>query len=149
MKFVPRLALPLILSVTWAAPSLASLGGSLATVEADRQHVVGAVQKSSPGLYDVHEITTAAGTIREYVTRGGKVFAVAWSTRLPPDLQQLLGDNYAQFAQGAAAQPQTRNHLNVVLPGLEVHSAGRMRGFSGRAWLPDQMPAGVSPTDVR
>jgi hypothetical protein len=39
--------------------------------------------------------------------------------------------------------------MNVELPGLVVHSSGRMRGFYGRAWAPDLVPQNVSTDDIK
>jgi hypothetical protein len=36
----------------------------------------------------------------------------------------------------------------VVRPDVIVESGGQMRSYVGRAWLPDAMPAGVSPNDL-
>jgi hypothetical protein len=32
---------------------------------------------------------------------------------------------------------------------LVVHSGGRMRAFSGKAYLPDAVPAGVQSEEIR
>lgn len=150
MNKAPIAVITFCLSVAAAAPALAALGGDAASVEADRAHVAGVVQKSaSAGLFQLHEITTSVGTIREYLTPSGQVFAVAWTTKLSPDLQQLLGDRYAKYQEALTAQHPRPRQANVQLPDLEVHAGGHMRTFVGRAWLPDLIPAGVSPNDIR
>ena len=57
----------------------------------------------------VHEIATTYGTsVREYrLGADGKVFAVSWSGPVIPDLRQVLGSYYAQFAQAARHQHRT------------------------------------------
>ena len=49
------------------------------------------------------------------------------------------------FDQYARAAQSRRGHgpLIVELPGLVVQSAGHQRSFSGRAWLPQEMPQGT------
>ena len=149
MKFIPRLAIALALTVV-VAPAFAALGGDTASVLADRDHEKGTLQISSAASYSVHEITTSFGTtVREYLTPGGKVFGVAWRGPFMPDLRQLLGAYYAQYEQAAAARHVNHRHVSVELPTLVVHSSGRMRAFYGRAWAPDLIPQNVSADDIK
>jgi hypothetical protein len=151
MKPLLNLAAALLLCAA-TAPAWATLGGDPTSVEADRAHMKGALRASSTGTapYSVHEITTASGmTVREYVA-GGKVFGFAWRGYSAPDLRQLLGSYYGQFAQ-AASTPHgfDHHHFSVEAPGLRVYSGARSRAFYGRAWAPDLVPQGVSTDDIK
>jgi hypothetical protein len=150
MKFIPRFGLAVILAAAAAAPAFAALGGDAASVLADRDHVKGTLQITSASNYSVHEITTPSGTlVREYLTQDGKVFGIAWRGPFMPDLRQLLGAYYPQYEQAASAPHAGHRQMTVELPGLVVHSSGRMRGFYGRAWAPDLVPQNVSTDDIK
>jgi hypothetical protein len=133
-----------------ALPVAASLGGDEATIAADHAALDGARMKvSRVQRYAVHEIAAPSGTVvREFVSPAGKVFAVAWSGPTMPDLRQVLGPYYDTYV-AALAQRKARGPVNVVLPGLVVHSGGHMRAFVGKAYLPDGMPAGVASEEIR
>jgi Protein of unknown function (DUF2844) len=151
MKPLPILAGAVLLCAA-TAPAWATLGGDPTSVEADRAHMKGALRVSAADTtpYSVHEITTATGmTVREYVA-GGKVFGFSWRGNTAPDLRQLLGSYYGQFAE-AASTPHAINHhhLSVEAPGLRVYSGARSRAFYGRAWAPDLIPQGVSTDDIK
>ena len=133
-----------------AGPAAASLGGSRATIEADRAALKGERNVSTATGYEVHEIATpGGGKVREYLTLDGRVFAVSWKGPSIPDLRQLLGTYYDRFAQAAAApHPGRHRALRVEQPGLVVQSAGRMRNFYGRAWDPQLLPQNFSTASI-
>lgn len=134
------------------SPALAALGSDVSSIEADRISLKGALAAfSTVKGYAVHEITTpAGGHVREYLTSGGKVFAVSWRGPFIPDLKQMLGSYYARYAQAASAQHVGgHRHLRIEQPGLVVESNGRMRAFYGRAWDPGLLPPNFTPADIR
>jgi hypothetical protein len=134
------------------APAAAHLGGDADSVSADRDVLHGQLRRTPMAQYDLHEITTEAGTqVHEYTTPQGTVFALTWQGPLPPDLRQLFGAYYKQFQDAAAAQARTGMHrlLNVVQPDLVVQSTGRMRDFRGKAYVPSLVPAGVAVADLQ
>jgi hypothetical protein len=139
-----------------AFPSLASaeLGGDVASVQTDRARMRGAlVRITSNDRYSLHEMQTESGTlVREYVSPAGKVFAVAWQGPLLPDLRQVLGpyfERYVQGAQAAVANRTGRAPLLVELPDLVVQNSGRQRAFTGRAYVPQMVPQGVTSNDIQ
>lgn len=131
-------------------PAAASLGGTRATVEADRAALRGERNVSTATGYEVHEIATpGGGRVREYLTADGRVFAVSWKGPTIPDLRQLLGSYYERFAQATSVpHPGRRRELRIEQPGLVVQSAGRMRNFYGRAWDPQLLPQNFSPASI-
>jgi hypothetical protein len=146
----PSLLGALALTLAAAAPAFATLGGGVASVEADRAKLAGSVQVTTIAGVTVHEITTAAGTrVREYLTADGAVFAFTWKGPFIPDMRQLLGTYYEQYAHAALeAHPMGKRHLTVQLPGLVVESNGHMRAFTGRAWDPALVPQNFSLSNL-
>jgi len=140
--------------IAWPALASASLGGSVSSIESDRLHVQGAlVRIATNGPYTVHELQSASGTvIREYVSPAGMVFGVAWQGPWMPDLRQLLGSHFAQYASAVReAQRSRRGHGPIVIDAadLVVHVSGHPRAFAGSAYMPSLLPQGVDPQSVR
>lgn len=137
----------------YAVPSWAHLGGGTASVEADRQVIRGAsVATTSLQQYDVKQIDSAHGTVREYMSRDGAVFAVAWHGTQPPNLQQLFNGYFARYEASAAAlasRPDARRHVDVQASDLIVHAVAYMRTYRGFAYVPSLLPAGVSLADLQ
>jgi len=141
-------ALAFVLALV-SAPACAVLGGDESTVEADNAQLKASMKVAHAQRYTVHELTTPAGTVvREFVGPSGKVFAVAWSGPLMPDLRQLLGPHFGAFVERAADR-NTRGHVEIASPQLVVRSSGHMRAFAGSAYLPADVPEGVTPEDIR
>jgi hypothetical protein len=111
----------------------------------------GQVTRAAMQGYTVHQIDTPEGMqVREYVSPSGLVFGVAWQGPFMPNLPQLLGTNFAQFQQAAPTSPARRRRALAVRTGaLVVESGGHMRGFHGRAYLSNILPAGISTAVVR
>lgn len=131
----------------------ASLGGDLSSVNDDQAKMQGTLRTTSNNSYNVHEIQALSGiVVREYVSLSGNVFAVAWQGRSHPDLHQVLGASYDQFVQAVQAQRAQRHGRGPLLiqqPGLVVQLSGHMRALAGRAYLPQSLPAGVRPEEIR
>jgi hypothetical protein len=147
-------AVILCIAVFTVVPSaFAALGGPAASVQADQSHMQGTLRTTQAASYSIQEIQAATGvTVREYVSSSGKVFAVAWHGPWPPQMQQLLGTYFDQYMQAVKAQASAhtaRRPLLIEQPGLVVESGGHMRSFSGRAYIPDMLPQGVSAEAIR
>lgn len=136
-------------------PARASLGGDTISVRDDQVKMQGTLKTTPSGSYTIHEIQAANGVVlREYVSSTGNVFGLAWQGRTPPDLRQVLGAYYDQFVQAVQAQrAQAQHHvlgpLFIQQPGLVVEMGGHMRALMGRAFLPQSLPAGVRPEEIR
>jgi Protein of unknown function (DUF2844) len=152
------LAITVALVVTTAAlPAWGSLGGDVSTVQADQAHMQATRRTVAAQSYTVHEMQAANGTVvREFVSAEGKVFGVAWHGPWLPDLQQLFGSYFEQYAQAAQAQAKAqgtarvaRRPMMIDVPGLSVQIGGHMRAFSGRAYVPEMLPAGVSAENIQ
>jgi hypothetical protein len=159
---VPGVRLTTILLIL-SSPMWAALGDNAASVLSDQSRLKGAIHSVDNRTYVVHEITlTSGGRIREYVSPAGAVFAVAWDGQFPPNLQQLLGPYYQQAKQtrqakaDEAAQSSSgpaprlrRAPVAIETPGLVMYETGHMRSFHGLAYIPQLVPQGVQPSDIR
>lgn len=133
-------------------PAFATLGEAVSSVQADQAHIQATQNITQKSAYSIHELKSASGmAVREYVSPGGKVFAVAWHGPFMPDLKQLLGSHFQEYRQALQGQDQRarRGPILVQLPDLVVQLGGHMRDFAGRAYLPDQLPSGVSAEEIR
>jgi len=128
----------------------AALGGPETGVAADAQVLKASVASTARMAYTVHAIQLPSGTVlREYAVAGGNVFAVAWSGPSLPNLRQALGQYFDDYVSGARAQPGSHRHLEIRQSDLVVQSGGHMRAFTGRAYLPQGIPSGVSLDELR
>jgi hypothetical protein len=147
-----RLLAAVIFLVT-AFPAWASLGGDARSIEADQVRMQGTRRMMAAQSYTVHEIQTATGTVvREYVSSQGTVFAVAWHGPWLPDLRQLLGSYFEQYARAAQSQNMVRTGRGPLLidaPGLVVQHGGYSRSSTGRAYVPEMLPAGVHAEEIQ
>lgn len=132
-----------------ATSTYAALGQRAESIAADRTHFAAIAQASSvQAAYTVHTITLPSGTVvREYVGTSGIVFGVAWDGPTLPDLKTMLGTAFERFAN--ASPTRGAGPLAVSASDLVVYSSGHLRAFSGHAFLPQAVPAGVDAAVVR
>jgi Protein of unknown function (DUF2844) len=131
-------------------PAFAALGGDAASVDADVAKMKGQARSAPAGGYTVSEIRLPSGTVvREYVSAGGKVFAVTWSGSAIPDLQQTLGTYFEEYKAAAAAPHSGHHHLQIRHPDLVVTTGGHMRAWRGRAYVPSLLPPNFSLDEIQ
>lgn len=137
-----------LLLLLLGAPALswATLGGSIDQLAGDRVQLRAKAAAGKDATdYTMHVRQTAAGiTVREYADAAGTVFAVSWDGPVKPDLGQLLGQYFDDFRAEAKSGRMGRRQLVVDKPGVVIQSEGRMRAFTGKAYLPLALPAGVT-----
>jgi hypothetical protein len=142
-----------LVMLSTASPMWAALGGDAASIQADQIHMQGTRRMIAAESYTVHEIQGATGTVvREYVSADGKVFAVAWHGPWLPDMRQILGtyfEQYAQAVQSESSGRMGRRPVKVEQPGLVVQIGGHIRAFAGRAYIPDTLPSGMRVEDIQ
>ena len=142
-------------SVAWLAVGAvpcarAALGGTEASVKADQTRMHATLRTTATPRFIVHELESPSRmTVREYAAPSGVVFGVAWQGRAQPDLRQLLGPYFTQYVDALEERRTRRAPVTVTLPELVVRAGGHMRAFTGKAWLPAELPAGVVPGDIR
>jgi hypothetical protein len=143
----------ILLMLALPLPALAALGGDVASVHDDQARMKGRLKTTRAAAYTVHEIKDSVGTVvKEYVSPAGKVFAITWHGQFVPNMQQLLGSYYQQFADAAATQRQAhigRRPLNIQQPTLVVQNGGHMRSYFGKAYVPTMLPQGVTADEIQ
>jgi hypothetical protein len=130
----------------------ASLAGDAASVSSDADALHGVLQASILPQFQILQIVTDNGMqVREFLNRDGIVFAVTWAGPVVPDLQQLLGTQFAAYTTALAAKDHLglRRSTRVVTADLVVESEGHLRAYVGRAYLPEMVPLGVSLAELR
>jgi hypothetical protein len=125
----------------------ATLGGDVASVAGNRQHLggVGDVHVLKLAYGERHELTLPSGlVVHEFVSPTGAVYAVTWRGPRMPDLRELLGPYFTQL-ESRDAFPHTGHH-QMKMSGfdLEIRASGHLHSFSGRAWVPSMVPVGVN-----
>ncbi len=131
-------------------PAAATLGEDASTVPLDQAKLEAALEVADAGGYAVHLLRLPSGTVvRQYVSPSGMVFAVSWQGPVLPDLQQILGPYFAQYAAATKAQDIGPGSRRAEASGLVVQSSGHMRAFSGKAYLQQKLPRGVTAGDIQ
>ena len=143
------LAAVTVLAGLTALPARAALGGDVASVMRDSA-ALGASHSVTPlAAYDVHEATRPDGTVlREYVDRGGRVFALSWRGPGSPNVRALLGAHAAHY-DAVRSRFSSHHVVNIDEPGLAVSIVKLPRGWRGHAVLPAAIPSGVARTELR
>jgi hypothetical protein len=129
-----------------------ALGAAYNTIALDHQRLGGTVKLlQQNSQYAVAELQTPSHvTIREYIAPNGAVFGVAWSGYVMPDLAQILGQYFEPLRQAMAQRSRlVRGPVAIHTPTLVYENFGHMRAFIGRAYLPAQLPAGVTEAEIR
>jgi hypothetical protein len=140
----------LAVALLWPCMASATLGEPESSIAAEPQLARVSIKATDLGAYRVHESPLPSGTVvREYATPNGGVFAVTWRGPFVPNLKQLLGRYFEEYAAGAKANHIDHHHLDVHQSDLVVQAGGHMRATAGRAYLPQALPAGVTPGDLQ
>ena len=128
----------------------ATLGGDVSSVQNDQEHMRASLRVTNGTSYTVHEVRAATGhVVKEYVSPAGRVFAVSWQGPTIPDMQQIIGTYFEQYIRAAQARHGGHGPLLIELPELVVQQGGHMRAFSGKAYVPQLLPQGVSAEAIR
>jgi len=147
------IGLMLIMWASIAAPAYAALGDDESGISRDaivtRMELRANVR--SEKRYRVHELRDAARnvSVRQYVNPDGRVFGVAWDGQTKPDISQVLGPYFTRYANAAAGRSVTWQTRNIDQPDFVLRVSGHMRHFTGSAWVPGLVPAGVDPIEVK
>jgi|SRR6185437_3061787 len=145
----PRSFLLCLIASAFSYSAFAALGGDVTSIQADQAHMRAQRRVIQNAAYTVHEMKSESTTVvREFVSPDGKVFGISWRGPTRPDLQQMLGNYYSEFA---AARPTRRMHGPVTIrtQNLVIQSGGHMRALTGRAYVPAMVPAEVRLEDIK
>ncbi|MBW8838220.1 MAG: DUF2844 domain-containing protein [Burkholderia sp.] len=140
---VANASAPLVLR----AAASQSVSDSASTSPAAGSQPASAVTATAP--YTMRQSVDANGvTIREYLLPANVVFAVTWQGPIRPNMRALLGSYFTNYV--AAGQTGVRGSGPLIEGNddFRIESAGRLGNFSGMAWLPRLLPAGVRPGDL-
>jgi hypothetical protein len=150
LRAVARLALPGI--ALFAHNARVALGSMHPSVESDARAMHAVRQSVSEQGYIVEHLVLPQGmAVREYVNEAGVVFAVTWHGRHSPNLTQLLGaySDRARFeARAVRARQGGVGPISISDSDVSVIFGGRMGSYSGRAWLPAQLPSAFNPASL-
>lgn len=133
------------------APSVAQLSGgsALSSVKSLQNLPSSAVNNER---FSTREVALETGTfVVEYIDSGGLVFAISWAGPVLPPLDQWLGPYFSRFSEAVTLDRQASNlgtPLRIDTDKLVVKSRGRMRSFTGYAYVPESVPAGLRMQDV-
>jgi Protein of unknown function (DUF2844) len=158
-SFTPLRATAAALVIAASGQAHAQLGATVAIAAAGTSSSSDTADATAPVLHQAansavrwQESTDANQIrVRQYVSSAGQVYAVSWDGPAMPDVSVLLGtwfDRYRQDASAALANSTGLHSSRVTTSDLMVETAVRLRDFSGRAWLPDALPAGVAAADI-
>ncbi len=141
-KRIARAVLGAVCALPFGAQ--AALGGNVASIGTDAAQMQAAAGSAiSQSAYTVYPLTLPSGTVvREFVAANGNVFGVAWAGPTLPDLRTTLGASFDTYLASTATRRATP--LAVSSDTLVVFSGGQLRAFSGYAYLPQAVPAGVN-----
>lgn len=157
-----RLGLATLLACCASTTALAALGQAPTQLAHAADPVSGttgtptvrrlAQRSTAAAGYALRETVLDTGTtVQELVRPDGVVFAVLWSGPVLPDLSTLLGSYDSDFdAHLRQRRAQQLRGGTVAFSGarLVLRSSGRMRDFSGHAYAPALVPAGVRMQDL-
>jgi hypothetical protein len=133
----------------WPCVASATLGEPESSVAAEPQLSQASVKAADFGAYRMHLSQLPSGTVvREYAAPNGEVFAVTWRGPFVPNLKQLLGRYFDEYASAANTHRSDHHHIDVRQADLVVQAGGHMRAIAGRAYLPQAVPSGVSLGDL-
>lgn len=142
---------------TFLSPGIASatLGDAEPTVSIDAQALDAQlsalpVASPQPDLYSIEQFNNDGFSVKEFVTKNGEVFAVAWKGIHKPDLKQILGVYYDEYvtAHSQHHKAKGRAPLQVSGPHSTFHSSGHMGAVRGHALATSLIPNGVALKDV-
>jgi hypothetical protein len=132
--------------------AFAGLGGDENSVQKDTQSLGGTRTVSEHGRYRLHHISKGLSNVNEYEGQDGKVFALTWSGKKHPDLQNILGSHLIDFQSALAEARKTHHHggaLSVTTGNIHVEMGGHAGAVYGQTWLTDQVPAGMDVHDIK
>lgn len=144
-----------ILSATACGSAYAQLGstiGATSIASGVSDQLAAVIHQADNSALRWQETTDANQIrVRQYVSANGLVYAVSWEGPAMPDVSALLGTRFDRYRQGASAALENANGLHsshVEGSDFVAETSVRLREFSGRAWLPNALPAGVTAAEI-
>jgi hypothetical protein len=134
-----------------ASHSDASLGDRVDSIDRDQRTLHGMRKLRRETQFTVHEINSKGHLVQEFVSPDGIVFAVTWKGVSQPDLSVLFGTYFNEYRNASTRQKRPKGRVPIVLEtsNIVVERFGHMRDVRGRAYVPDLLPEGVTPEEIR
>jgi hypothetical protein len=121
----------------------ATLGGVAASVDANRKNLGGVLRIERLAYGERHVLVLPTGmVIRQYLSPSGAVYAVSWHGHRMPNVQEILG-SYAEQLSHRDRIKGGRHNMRLTGTDFMMSATGHGQTFSGRAWVPSLVPAGV------
>ncbi|NYH16666.1 DUF2844 domain-containing protein [Paraburkholderia bryophila] len=155
MGILTRCSAAFAMVLSLVASAHAELGSTSTWLMDGNNSSMNQIDATAPGStsYTVSETRLASGTVvREYVAHSGTVFAIVWTGPRMAPLSTLLGNYFSTYLQGLSAAHAAHGGYGpaaIEQAGLVVHTGGHMGAFAGIAYLPQALPQGISPADLR
>jgi hypothetical protein len=102
--------------------------------------------------FKIHEIGAIGLRLREYVSKSGVVFGLAWNGISQPSLSLLLADYFDEYSKTIAhpAKRRLRGSSRATRgSSIIVEKSGHLRNFFGRAYVPGLIPTGVTVNEIK
>jgi hypothetical protein len=125
----------------------AELGGNLASITQEEKIFGSSLTSSPQANYIIYTQSISPDlVIKQYMSNSGNIFGVSWRGSTLPNYEVLLGNYYSNYLSA-----HQRNPRSVFLrdANLVLESGGMMGGYIGRAYLPKQLPVGMTPTSIQ
>lgn len=152
MKFISRLFLISVFLGLSSQSLLAKLGDDEASIAKDAS-LLKLKQSATEDKGDYKIVTLSSEKsaeqiyeIKEYVTKGGKVFGITWSGSAEPELKLLVVDAYQdQLKAACESSPRRPGHRtkSVLNSTLVVQKWGRQRTVEGKMYDQLILPKGT------
>ena len=149
MNLFKKLVICLFLNISIALVAHAALHGNEQSVLDDLSLSNATLGTEALNGYTVLTLNLPSGTkVKEYLSANGQVFAVSWRGPLLPYFELILGKHIKEY-RDAFNSNSGRGPLVYRQPELIIESAGHIRAFSGRAYIPPLLPQGLRPEDIK
>lgn len=133
-----------------SVPAAATLGEDVSSVQLDKTQMEAALEITGAARFSLQQLRLPSGTVvKEYVSPSGMVFAISWQGPTLPDLQQVLGRYFEQFAAAVRSREIGSGPRGTQRSGLVVQSGGHMRAFFGRVYLEQMLPRGLLAEEIQ
>ena len=138
-----------ILNISLAVTARAALHGNEQSVYDDSNKSAATITTEALSNYTIHTLTLPSGTkVKEYLSTNGQVFAVTWNGPLLPNFEMILGSHIKDYQAATNTNSSRRGPLIYQQPDIVIESAGHIRAFNGRAYLPTLLPMGLKLEEI-
>jgi hypothetical protein len=150
--YLAKLSVLALVQFFLLSTAYAGLGENESTLSRDYQALNG-VQKTLSDFTNYHVytfLTDGKVIIKEYVNTSGIIFAVTTSGIVQPDLDDLLGRYYREYTNmNDHHYTPGRRHGSTKTDHIVVEEGGHMMSAYMKAWVPRELPTGMSDNEIQ